>query len=77
MEKKYFDNRDIRDRGYEGELVVETNSKNGISKDRALQVMKELLEADLNNNLMIIEKRSNLNVRIKARLEEIKNQQTI
>lgn len=45
-EKLYFDNRNMRDKGYVGPFVIETDSKNGIDRESALRVMGSILAND-------------------------------
>lgn len=52
----YLDNRDIRDNRYEGPLVILAPEGEGIPKERALLVMKDILEHDLKYNNEVIAK---------------------
>ena len=68
----WIDNRDIRDKGYEGELVKESLNKNiGVdSKEKAMKIMKKILEVDLAEFETRIEIYIDKCVRIKKRLKE-------
>ena len=43
----WLDNRDIRDRNYDGDLIVPSNSIHATSKKSALSVMKNVLTNDI------------------------------
>lgn len=47
-EEKYVDNRDMRDRGYVGPLVVPTDSSAGVDMATALDTIGEILKNDKN-----------------------------
>ena len=47
-EKKYVDNRDMRDRGYVGPLVVPTDGSTGVDMATALNTIGWILKNDKN-----------------------------
>lgn len=75
----YIDNRDMRDNNYQGPLVKLAPEGEGIPEDRALSIMKSILEHDIEQNDKVIAKcqseidiRTSTNKLILERLREFK-----
>lgn len=67
----YKDNRDIRDRGYKGELIIESNDEFAVSKDEALEKMKSILIGDRDYAQSIIDEKQEIVDACNLRLLEL------
>ncbi len=54
--KKYRDNRDIRNKMYQGDLIIEVDSRDprGVSKEEAEKNMRNILKRDIQEHEMRI-----------------------